>query len=91
MLVYKGVLNNVFKKANFEDKNTGEVKLGKYQLEFLTKKEVNKGEGFQTVLERISIPNELYSKYANEVGEEVEVAVDTMVNKGNVVLYGVAV
>jgi len=89
MLVYKGTLNNVFKRANFENKTTGEMKQGKYQLEFLTKREVIKGQGFETVLEKISIPDEHYLKYKNMVGKEVEVDVGAMASKNNVILFGI--
>jgi len=89
MLIFKGVLNNIYKKADYEDKKTGEVNLGKWQLEFITQREVNKGEGYQTVLEKISIPKERYKEFANQVGNEVEVQVQAMVNNKSVILYGV--
>lgn len=90
MLIYKGTLNNVYKKADFTDKTTGQTTIGKWQLEFLTKKEINKGEGFQTVLEKISIPGVAYPKeYIEQIGNEVQVNVDTMINNRQVILYGV--
>ena len=89
MLIYKGTLNNIFKRGNFEDRKTGEVKVGKYQLEFISQKEVIKGQGFETVLERISIPDELYQKYVDSVGEEVEVKVGAMAQNKRVIYYGI--
>ena len=90
MLVYKGRLTNVFKRGDFEDKKSGEIKVGKYQLEFITQKEVIKGQGFQTVLERISIPDSEYSKYSNEIGNDVEVPVGSMAQNNKVILYGIS-
>jgi hypothetical protein len=89
MLIYKGRLANIFKRGDFQDKTTGEVKLGKYQLEFISQKELIKGEGVETVLERISIPNELYPQYVDKIGKEVEVKVDSLVHGKKVIYYGI--
>lgn len=86
MLVYKGTLSNLFKRPDFE--KDGEFKKGKWQLEFMTQKEILKGEGHQLVLERISIPDTLYPKYIDKIGEEVEVNVGTIASGKSVILYG---
>lgn len=88
MLIYKGKLNNIFKRGDFQEK-TGEVKEGKYQLEFITQKEVIKGQGFETVIEKISIPDNLYNEYKSKVGQEVQVKVGAMSSNKRVILYGV--
>ena len=89
MLLYVGKLNNIFKRPDFENKETGEIKHGKYQLEFITQKEVIKGQGFETVLERISIPDELYPEYKDKIGEDVEVKVGALAQGKKVIYYGV--
>lgn len=89
MLIYKGILNNIFKKGDYEDSKSGQLKVGKYQLEFVTQQEVLKGQGFQTVVEKISIPDTVYNKFKNEIGKTVEVNVNSMSYKNKVILYGV--
>lgn len=89
MLVYKGKLNNIFKRGTFTDKQTGAINQGKYQLEFITQKEVIKGQGFETVVEKISIPDVLYSAYKDKIGKEVEVQVGALSSKNKVIFYGV--
>lgn len=89
MLVYKAKLHNVFKKPDYEDKKTGQVTKAKYQLEFLEQKEMIQGQGLETVLEKISIPDELYPKYQDKVGQIVEVIVGAMVNNNRIKYYGV--
>ena len=85
----KGKLNNIFKRGDFTNKDTGEVKVGKYQLEFITQKEVIKGAGYETVIERISIPDELYSKYKDMIGKHVSVSVGAMAQNKRVIFYGI--
>ena len=89
MLVYQGKLNNVFKRGDFQDQKSGELKLGKYQLEFITQREVIKGQGFETVLERISIPDKEYENYKDKVGKDISVNVGAMASNKEVILYGV--
>jgi len=86
----KAKLNNIFKRGDFVNKDTGETKEGKYQLEFMSQKEVIKGAGYETVIERVSIPDELYPKYKDMIGKEVVVPVGAMANNKKVIFYGVA-
>ena len=86
----KAKLNNIFKRGDFTNKDTGEVKEGKYQLEFMSQKEVIKGAGFETVIERISIPDELYPKYKNMIDKEITVTVGAMAQNKKVIFYGIA-
>jgi len=86
----KGKLNNIFKRGDYTNKDTGETKEGKYQLEFMTQKEVIKGAGFETVIEKISIPDELYPKYKDMIGKDIVVNVGAMAQNRRVIFYGVA-
>ncbi len=86
----KAKLNNIFKRGDFTNKDTGEIKVGKYQLEFMSQKEVIKGAGFETVIERISIPDELYPKYKNMIDKEITVTVGAMAQNKKVIFYGIA-
>jgi len=88
-IVVRGKLNNIFKKADFTNKETGETKAGKYQLEFITKQELTKGAGFQTVVHHISIPDEAYPKYKDKIDKDVEVPVNAIASKGRVIYYGI--
>jgi len=88
-IVVRGKLNNIFKRADFLDKETGLSKPGKYQLEFITKQELTKGAGFQTVVQHISIPDVVYPKYKDKIDKEVEVPVNAIASKGRVIYYGI--
>jgi len=84
-----GKLNNIFKRGDFTNKDTGETKQGKYQLEFISQKELIKGSGFETVVEKISIPDELYSKYQDKIGKDIVLEVGAIANKNRVIFYGI--
>jgi len=86
----KGKLNNIFKRGDYTNKDTGETKEGKYQLEFMSQREVIKGAGFETVIERVSIPDELYPSYKDKIGKDVFVNVGAMAKNKRVIFYGVA-
>ena len=85
----KAKLNNIFKRGDFTNKDTGETKEGKYQLEFISQKEVIKGAGFETVIERISIPDNLYPKYKDMIGKEILLNVGAMAQNKRVIFYGI--
>ena len=89
MLVYRGTLTNIFKRPDRQDKETGIFKEGKFQLEFLEHKKLKDSEDYQTVLQRISIPNEKIKNYRDKVGQEVEVLVDYFTKSNQTFLYGV--
>jgi len=86
----KGKLNNIFKRGDYTNKDTGLTKEGKYQLEFMSQREVIKGAGFETVIERVSIPDELYPSYKDKIGKDVVVNVGAMAQNKRVIFYGVA-
>jgi len=85
----KGQLHNVFKSKDFTDKASGEIRPGKYQLQFLTEKDLGEGLGMQLVLDKISIPDSLYLKYSDMIGKEVSLKVGVMVSKGKPIFYGI--
>jgi hypothetical protein len=89
MLIFKGKLHNVFKRQDYEDKKTGEIKPAKYQLEFMEQKEMLQGQGKETVLQKISIPDELFPTYKDKIGQMVEVPIDVMSNNGRIIYYGI--
>ena len=88
-IVVRGKLNNIFKRPDFVNKDTGETKPGKFQLEFVTQKELTKGAGYQTVVEHISIPDDVYPSYKDKIGKDIEVSVNAIASKGKVIFYGV--
>lgn len=88
-IIVRGTLNNIFKRGDFLNKETGETKEGKYQLEFISKKEVIKGAGYETVIEKISIPDEKYAKFKDKIGSEVELEVGVIAQGRKVIFYGV--
>jgi len=74
MQVYiEGELTNIFKNRDYEDK------AGKWQLQFMSKRDLGDGLGQQLVLEKISIPDEMYPMYKDKIGEEVKVPVGVVV------------
>jgi hypothetical protein len=79
----------VFKRADYQDKKTGEVKPAKFQLEFMEQREMLEGQGKETVLRKISIPDELFPNFKDKIGQVVDVNVESMASGGNVILYGV--
>lgn len=83
-----GKLHNIFKAKDFENTKTGEVQKGKYKLQFMYQREL--GDSLQTVIEDISIPDELYPKYKDHIGKEVTLNVGSMSKGNKVILYGVA-
>ena len=83
----QGNLTNIFKNRDYTDSKTGETSEGKYQLQFLTTKDMGDGLGEQMVLEKISIPESLYPKYKDQIGKEVTVLVRAMATKDRKVIY----
>jgi len=86
-LVLRGQLENVFKAKDFEDKKTGEVSKGKWQLQFMEK--VPSDEGQKIVMHKVSIPNERLHDYKDKEGQEVEVPVRATSIKNQVIYYGI--
>ena len=83
-----GQLAKVFKNTDFTDKVSGEVNVGKWQLQFLSERDMGDGLGQQLVLEKVSIPDSLYPEYADKVGQEVSVNIGVFASKGKIIYYG---
>lgn len=93
-LILKAKLSNIYKNQDFTDKGTGEVNKGKYQLQFLTERSKGEGLGSEMILEKVSIPDELYPRYKDKVGQDIELKVGSMVTgpdqrKHKVIFYGI--
>jgi hypothetical protein len=86
-LQLRGVLHNLYKSKDFEDKKTGEVTPGKWKCQFMFQRDL--GGTQQAVLEDVSIPDALYPKYKDQVGKEIVLAVGTMAKNNRVILFGV--
>ncbi len=80
-------VENIFKAKDFEDKKTGEVKLSKWKIQGFEKIETEHGE--QIKLIDISIPDEVYAKIQDKVGQEVTIPVKTFINNNRVGFYGI--
>ena len=86
-LFIEAKLENVYKPKEFKDKDTGEVKPQKWQLEFFEK--VEGEQGTQTVLHKISIPDEKLKQYQDKVGASVKVEVKPWSSGNKSGFYGV--
>jgi hypothetical protein len=82
-----GRLENVFKAKDYTNKKTGEVKFGKWQLQF--HEEVDMEEGKQLIIHKVSIPDEKAKDYVSKIGEMVNVPVKTYIYNNAVGYYGV--
>ena len=85
MLTIKAKMLHSFKSADFTNRETGEVTLGKNKLQLLMEVPLRDG-GFKNELLDISIPPEKVSLYKDQEGEIVEVDVAII---GKVTYYGI--
>lgn len=88
-LVVKGNLFNVYRSKDYTNESTGETRAGKWKLQFLAERDMGDGQGAQQVITDISIPDELYPKYKDMIGKDVQVSVGSMAVKGKVFYYGI--
>ena len=86
-LFVEGKLENLFKPKDFKDATSGEIKKQKWQLEFFER--VEGEEGTQTVIHKISIPDEKLELYQKQVGNSVKVEVKSWQTKTKSGFYGV--
>jgi len=84
-----GQVVNIFKRRDFKDKETGEVKEGKHVVQFMVERDLGDGLGTQLVLEDISIPPSLYDKLKAKKGHTVTFPVGAIASGNRVILYGV--
>ena len=85
MLTIKANLLHLFKSADYTNRETGEITLGKNKLQLLMQVPLRDG-GFKNELLDISIPPEKVSQYQGKEGEIVEVDVAII---GKVTYYGI--
>jgi hypothetical protein len=85
MLTIKAKLLHVFKSADYLNRETSEVTLGKNKLQLLMEIPLRNG-GFKNELLDISIPPEKVSLYKGKEGEDVEVEVAII---GKATYYGI--
>lgn len=85
MLIIKAKLLHIFKSADYTNRDTGEVILGKNKLQLLMETPL-KGGGFKNELLDISIPPEKVHLYKDKESEDVEVEVAII---GKATFYGI--
>lgn len=85
MLTLKAKLLHFFKSADYTNKETGDVTLGKNKLQLLMQTPLKNG-GFKNELLDISIPAEKVAFYKGKEGEDVEVEVALI---GKATFYGI--
>jgi hypothetical protein len=71
-VIVQGQLINIFKTADFTNKETGEVKEGKTKLQLMCQSILNNNERKNELFD-ITIPNERIADYENKIGEQVNV------------------
>lgn len=85
MLTLNARLLHVYKSADFTDRTTGEVTVGKNKLQLLLEVPLKNGS-FKNELLDISIPSEKVPQYVGKEGEEVSVDVAYF---GKVTFFGI--
>jgi hypothetical protein len=85
MLIIKAKLLHFFKSADYTNRETGEMSLGKNKLQLLMEIPLKNG-GFKNELLDISIPPEKVFLYKDKEGEDVEVEVALI---GKATFYGI--
>ncbi|OHE10698.1 MAG: hypothetical protein A2513_09590 [Sulfurimonas sp. RIFOXYD12_FULL_33_39] len=85
MLTIKAKMLHLFKSADYTNRETGEVTLGKNKLQLLMETPLKNG-GFKNELLDISIPPEKVHLYKDKENEEVEVEVALI---GKATFYGI--
>lgn len=85
MLTIKARLLHLFKSADYTNRDTGEITLGKNKLQLLMEIPLRNG-GFKNELLDISIPPEKVHLYKDKENKEVEVEVALI---GKATFYGI--
>ena len=88
-LFIEGQLFNVFRNKDFKQKDTGDVKVGKWKLQFMVDRDMGDGRGTQKVFEDVSIPDTLYDRYKDMVNKNVKLEVGTMSMNNKVIFFGI--
>ena len=87
-VIIEGKMFGGYQKPDFTEKETGEVKKGKYVVQLMVENELKNGQIKNELLD-VSIPSELIPKYKGKIGEVVQIRCK-YVSKEKVTFYGVA-
>lgn len=80
-------VTNIYKSKDFTDKDSGEVKKGKWKIQTFDK--ILSEDGEQLKLYDISLPDNKVDSYRESLGETIQIPVSTYVANGRVGYYGV--
>ena len=86
MFLFKGVLFNVYKKNDFKDKETGEVKEGKTTLQVINEYHLQNGSIKKDILE-VSIDPKLVSNFEDKVGKNIEIPIKFTTFKDSSIVF----
>ena len=86
-VIVQGQLINIFKTADFINKETGEVKEGKVKLQLMCQSILNNNERKNELFD-ITVPNEKISEFENKIGEQVDVKCSFFAN-GTITFFGI--
>ena len=81
-------IENMFKSKDFKDKDTGEVKVGKWKIQTFDNIQNDDGSE-QLKLYDVSIPDGSVEELKSKIGKVVTIPVGTYVNGGRVGYYGI--
>lgn len=85
MIIIKAKLLHIFTSADYTNKETQEVTLGKVKLQLLVQTTLRNGE-LRNELIDVSIPKDKYNRYKDKVNSTVEVEVGVI---GKCSYYGI--
>ena len=81
-------IENMFKSKDFKDKDTGEVKVGKWKIQTFDNIQNDDGSE-QLKLYDVSIPDDKVNDLKSKIGKVVTIPVSTYVNGSRVGYYGI--
>jgi hypothetical protein len=88
-LTLTGQLVNIFKKDDFTNEETGEVKQGKHTAQFMESRKQKDGS-VKNTLSDVTIPEEIFKKISEKVGSTVTIKVGVWAQNNRHGLYGIA-
>ena len=86
-VIVQGQLINIFKTADFTNKETGEVKEGKVKLQLMCQTVLNNNQKKNELFD-ITIPSNKLSEYENRIGEQVDVKC-SFFTSGTITFFGI--
>lgn len=87
-VIIEGKMLSGYQKPDFTDKETGDIKQGKFYVQLMIEQKLKNDEIKNELLD-VSVPDELISKYKGKEGQLVQVKCNYMA-KERVTFYGVA-